>query len=166
MGMRSTIAALGVTAVIVTGSIPASAAATPTFSNESAAPGDQHDVTVMFTESGLASSQTVTERLQGRAKDSYACYDATGERSGSRALVERPSTQNDVQANAAGTIDSATITLLVLPQDVCPRGETSYLFKTVFGGLVLTDLTDGVSVNVRGRFTSCSPADCVPPAHL
>jgi hypothetical protein len=166
LGLRSSVAAIGVAAIIATGSMPAFAAGTPSFSNESATVGDQHDVTVVFTESGLASSQTVTEGLRGRALDFYACYDRVGKRAGSRALVEWPSIQSGFQANATGTIGSAAITLSVLPQDVCPRGETSYLYKTVFGGLVLTDLTNGVSARVRGRSTSCSPADCVPPAHL
>src|SRR5262245_2299521 len=130
MGIRSTVAAFGVAAIIVAGSAPAFAAPAPSFSDVSAAAADQHDVTVAFTESGLATSQTVTERLRGRAIDHYACYDSSGARSGSRALLEWPSTQSDYQANAAGTIDSASITLSVLPQDICPRGETSYLFKT------------------------------------
>ncbi len=169
MGARRLGAILGtltVVGVVLAGTVPALAVPTSSFTSVSVAAQDQHDVAVTFSESGLASFQTATERVQAQAKDSYACYDATGKRAGSAGFVERSSNQNDFQANAEGTIDSATITTSGTPLDVCPRGEISYLYKTVFGRLLLTDLTDGASVRVHGRFTSCSPADCVPPAHL
>jgi hypothetical protein len=169
MGARLSAAVLRVATiavVVVGGTMPAVAAPTPSFTNVSVVAQDQHDVAVTFTESGVAPLGSVTERLRALAVDSYACYDATGRRAGSMALVEHPTNQGAFQANAAGTIDSATITTSVSPLDVCPRGEASYLYKTVFGTMVLTDLTNGVTVRVRGRSTSCSPDDCVPPVHL
>ena len=168
MAIRTGVVALRTIAIlsaIVAGATPALATST-SFSDMSAVAGDQHDVSVTFTESGLTPFQTVTERLQARAKESYACYDSEGERSGSAAVVERPADQSDYQTSASGSIESGVVTTSVLPQDVCPKGETSYLFMTVFGKIVLTDLANGISVRVPGRFTSCSPADCVSPAHL
>jgi hypothetical protein len=152
--------------VATLGVLPAKATPVPSFSGVAATAGDQHDVTVTFTETGLGSAQTVIERLTAKARDAYACYSPTGDRSGSTALIERPSAEAQYQANAGGSIDSASITISVQPENVCPKGQISYLYKTVFRGLLLTDVTNDVSVSVPGKFTSCSPTDCQPPAHL
>jgi hypothetical protein len=146
--------------------VPAKAKSAPSFSSVSAAAGYQHDVTVTFTETGLASGQNVTERLRAKATDTYACYTATGDRAGSAALVEHRSNEQHYQAGTDGSIEAASLSAAVGPLDVCPNGETSYLYKTVFSHLRLTDRTNTVSHKVPGNFTSCSPPDCQPPEHL
>jgi hypothetical protein len=161
--------AVPIIAVVIgsgSGMVPAEAKSSPSFASVTAAASDQHDVAVSFTETGLSPAQVVTERLRGRAMDTYACYMLDGQRAGSSALIEHPASQEQFTAGAAGTIDSATIAISVVPLDVCPGGQISYLFKTVFGHLRLTDLSNHVAVDVRGSFTSCSPADCLPPDHL
>lgn len=148
------------------GAMAVEAKSPPAFSGVTAAASDQHDVGVSFTETGLSPAQIVTERLRGKATDTYGCYSADGSFVATATLIEHPSNQQQFQADAGGTIGSASIALSVQPQDACPGGEISYLFKTVFDHLRLTDLASRLSVDVPGSFTSCSPADCQPPAHL
>ena len=155
-----------VAVVIGAGVVPVEAKSLPAFSSVTAAASDQHDVAVSFTETGLLSAQVVTERLRGKATDTYACYSADGSFVATASLIEHPSNQQQYQADAGGTIGSASIAISVQPQDACPGGQTSYLFKTVFDHLRLTDLTSRLSVDVPGSFTSCSPQDCQPPTHL
>jgi hypothetical protein len=81
-------------------------------------------------------------------------------------LIEHPSNQQQYEADPAGTIDPTSIAISVEPLNVCSGAQISYLFKTVFDHLRLTDLTGRLSVDVPGSFTSCSPADCQPPPHL
>jgi hypothetical protein len=138
----------------------------PTFSSVTAAASDQHDVGVSFTETGLLPGQLVTERLRGKATDTYACYSLDGQFLATATLNEHPSNQQQYQADPAGAIVAASIAISVQPQDACPDAQISYLFKTVFDHLRLTDLTSRLSVDVPGSFTSCSPVDCQPPAHL
>jgi len=154
--------------VIATGSgvVPVEAKSPPAFSSVSAAASDQHDVGVSFTETGLLPAQVVTERLRGKATDTYGCYSLDGQFVATASLIEHPSNQQQYQADPAGTIDSASIAIAVEPVGVCPGDQISYLFKTVFDHLRLTDLTARLSVDLPGSFTSCSPADCQPPAHL
>jgi hypothetical protein len=146
--------------------VPVEAKTSPVFSNVSAAASDQHDVGVSFSETGLLPGQVVTERLRGKATDTYACYSTDGQFLATATFIEHPSNQQQYQADPGGTIGSASIALSVLPLDACPGVQRSYLFKTVFDHLRLTDLTSRLSVDVPGSYTSCSPADCQPPAHL
>jgi hypothetical protein len=146
--------------------MPVEAKSTAAFSSVTAAASDQHDVGVSFTETGLLSAQVVTERLRGKATDTYACYSLDGAFVATATLVEHPSNQQQYGADSGGTIDAASIAISVQPQDACPDAQISYLFKTVFDHLRLTDLTSRLSVDVPGSFTSCSPADCQPPTHL
>jgi hypothetical protein len=146
--------------------VPVEAKSPPAFSSVTAAASDQHDVGVSFTETGLLPAQLVTERLRGKATDTYACYSVDGQFVATTTLIEHPSNQQQYQADSGGTIDAASIAISVQPQDACPDAQISYLFKTVFDHLRLTDLTSRLSVDVPGSFTSCSPADCQPPAHL
>jgi hypothetical protein len=148
------------------GVVAVEAKSQPAFSGVTAAASDQHDVGVLFTESGLSPAQIVTERLRGKATDTYACYSADGSFVATASLIEHPSNQQQYQADAGGTIGSASIAISVQPQNACPASQTSYLFKTVFDHLRLTDLASRLSVDIPGSFTSCSPADCQPPAHL
>ena len=142
--------------------VPVEARTSPAFSSVTAAASDQHDVGVSFTESGLLAAQVATEQLRGKAVDTYGCYGGDGHLVATATLIERPSLQQGYQASAGGMIE-ATISISVLPLTACPGGEKSYLFKTVFDHLRLTDLTSHVSVDVPGSFTSCSPEDCQPP---
>lgn len=161
--------AVPIVAIVIgvgSGIVPAEAKSSPAFSSATAAAGDQHDVSATFTETGLLPEQVVTESLHGKATDTYACYGSDGARVGSAALIERPSNQEQHLADSLGTIDSASITISVEPLDACPSGQRSYLFKTVFSNLRLADLTNQASIHIPGSFTSCSPADCEPPAHL
>jgi hypothetical protein len=146
--------------------MPVEAKSTAAFSSVTAAASDQHDVGVSFTETGLLSAQVVTERLRGKATDTYACYSLDGAFVATATLVEHPSNQQQYQADPAGAIVAASIAISVQPQNACPDAQISYLFKTVFDHLRLTDLTSRLSVDVPGSFTSCSPADCQPPTHL
>jgi hypothetical protein len=148
------------------GIVPAGAKSSPVFPSATAAASDQHDVGATFTETGLAPGAVVTERLRGKATDTYACYAPDGSRAGSEALIEHPSNQAQYEADSQGTIDAASIAIQVQPLDTCPSGQISYLFETVFSNLRLTDLTNQVAINIPGTFTSCSPADCQPPVHL
>ena len=172
MGTRMRVAvvrALPIVAVVIvagSGIVPADAKSSPAFSSVSAAASDQHDVGVSFTETGLPPAQIVTEGLRGKATDTYACYTLDGQRAGSSAFIEHPSNQQQYQASSEGTIDSASLAISVQPLDVCPHSQISYLFQTIFSHLRLTDLTNHVSVDVPGSFTSCSPPDCQPPVHL
>ena len=149
-----------------TGVVPVEAKSPAAFSSVTAAASDQHDVAVLFTETGLLPAQVVTERLRGKATDTYGCYSADGSFVATATLIEHPSNQQQFPADPGGTIGAASIAISVQPQDACPGGQTSYLFKTVFDHLRLTDLTSRLSVDVAGSFMSCSPADCQPPAHL
>jgi hypothetical protein len=161
--------AVPIMAVVIaagSGVAPVEAKSPPAFSSVSAAASDQHDVGVSFTETGLLSAQVVTERLRGKATDTYGCYGLAGQFVATATLIEHPSNQQQYAADPGGTIDSASIAISVEPLSVCPGGQISYLFKTVFDHLRLTDLTSRLSVDVPGSFTSCSPADCQPPAHL
>lgn len=148
------------------GVVPVEAKSPPAFSGVTAAASDQHDVGVSFTETGLRPAQLVTEQLRGKATDTYGCYGGDGQLVATAALIEHPSLQQQYQASDGGTIDQAGIAISVLPLDACPGGRKSYLFKTVFDHLRLTDLTSHLSVDVPGSFTSCSPADCLPPPIL
>ena len=154
--------------VIATGSgvVPVEAKSPPAFSSVSAAASDQHDVGVSFTETGLLPAQVVTERLRGKATDTYGCYSLDGQFVATATLIEHPSNQQPYGADPGGTIGPTSIAISVQPLAVCPGGQISYLFKTVFDHLRLTDLTARLSVDLPGSFTSCSPADCQPPAHL
>ena len=145
---------------------PVEAKSPPAFSGVAAAASDQHDVSVSFTETGLRPGQVVTERLRGKATDTYACYTADGQFVATTTFIEHPANQQQYQASAGGAIDAGSIPMSVQPLAVCPGGEISYLFKTVFDHLRLTDLTSRLSVDVPGSFTSCSPQDCLPPTHL
>ena len=136
------------------------------FSSVTAAASDQHDVGVSFTETGLAPGQVVREQLRGKATDTYGCYSRDGAFVATATLIEHPSIQQQDTADPGGTIDSTSIAISVLPLSACPGGQSSYLFKTIFDHLRLTDLTSRLSVDVRGSFTSCSPADCQPPPFL
>ncbi|HTG42225.1 MAG TPA: hypothetical protein VK697_11500, partial [Methylomirabilota bacterium] len=75
-------------------------------------------------------------------------------------LVEHPSNQQQYQADPGGSIDAASIAISVQPLNACPGVQISYLFKTVFDHLRLTDLTSRLSVDVPGSFTSCSMEFC------
>jgi hypothetical protein len=154
--------------VICSGSgvVPVEAKSPTAFSSVTAAASDQHDVGVSFTETGLLPSQVVTERLRGKATDTYACYSVDGQFVATASLIEHPSNQQQYPADPGGTIDAASIAISVQPLNACPGVQISYLFKTVFDHLRLTDLTSRLSVDVPGSFTSCSPADCQPPTHL
>ena len=146
--------------------VPVEAKSPPAFSSVTAAASDQHDVGVSFTETGLLPSQIVTERLRGKATDTYACYSLDGQFVATTNLIEHPSNQQQYQADPGGSIVAASIAISVQPLNACPGVQISYLFKTVFDHLRLTDLTSRLSVDVPGSFTSCSPADCQPPTHL
>jgi hypothetical protein len=148
------------------GVVPVEAKSPPAFSSVTAAASDQHDVVVSFTETGLLPSQVVTERLRGKATDTYACYSLDGQFVATTTLIEHPSNQQQYQADPGGSINQASIAISVQPLGACPGDQISYLFKTVFDHLRLTDLTSRLSVDVPGSFTSCSPVDCQPPAHL
>jgi hypothetical protein len=148
------------------GVVPVEAKSLPAFSSVTAAASDQHDVGVSFTETGLLPAQVVTERLRGKATDTYGCYSLDGQFVATATLIEHPSNQQQYQADSGGTIDAASIAMSVQPLGACPGDQISYLFKTVFDHLRLTDLTSRLSVDVPGSFTSCSPADCQPPTHL
>jgi hypothetical protein len=161
--------AVPIMAVVIaagSGVVPVEAKSPPAFSNVSAAASDQHDVGVSFTETGHLSAQVVTERLRGKATDTYGCYSLDGQFVATATLIEHPSNQQQYTADPGGTIDSASIAISVEPLNACPGVQISYLFKTVFDHLRLTDLTSRLSVDVPGSFTSCSPQDCQPPAHL
>src|SRR5437870_9552763 len=138
MGTRMMVAvlrALPIVAVVIgagSGIVPAEAKSSPAFSSVSAAASDQHDVSASFTETGLPPAQVVTERLRGKATDTYACYTLDGQRAGSSALIEHPSNQQQYQATSEGTIDSVSLAMSVQPLDVCPNGQIAYLFKTIF----------------------------------
>ena len=155
-----------VAVVIGAGVVPVEAKSLPAFSSVTAAASDQHDVAVSFTETGLLSAQVVTERLRGKATDTYACYSVDGQFVATATLIEHPSNQQQYPADPGGTIDAASIAISVQPLNACPGVQISYLFKTVFDHLRLTDLASRLSVDVPGSFTSCSPADCQPPTHL
>ena len=144
------------------GVVPVEAKSPPAFSSVTAAASDQHDVGVTFTESGLLPEQVVTERLRGKATDTYACYSLDGQFVATTTLIEHPSNQQQYQADPGGTIDLASIVIYVEPDplDACPVGLTGGLFKTVFDHLRLTDLTSRLSVDVPGSFTSCSMEFC------
>ena len=148
------------------GAAPVEAKSPPAFSSVTAAASDQHDVGVSFTETGLLPGQVVTERLRAKATDTYACYSLDRQFVATAALIEHPSNQQPYQADPGGTIGPTSIAISVQPLNACPGGQISYLFKTVFDHLRLTDLTSRLSVDVPGSFTACSPADCQPPAHL
>ena len=148
------------------GAVPVEAKSPPAFSSVTAAASDQHDVGVSFTETGLLPAQVVTERLRGKATDTYGCYSLDGQFVATATLIEHPSNKQQYQADSGGTIGAASIAMSVLPLGACPDDQISYLFKTVFDHLRLTDLTSRLSVDVPGSFTSCSPADCLPPTHL
>jgi hypothetical protein len=163
--------AVPIMAVVIgagSGVVPVEAKSPPAFSSVTAAASDQHDVAVSFTETGLLPAQVVTERIRGKATDTYACYSLDGQFVATASLIEHPSNQQQYQADPGGTIDLASIVIYEEPDplDACPVGLTGGLFKTVFDHLRLTDLTSRLSVDVPGSFTSCSPADCQPPTHL
>jgi hypothetical protein len=161
--------AVPIMAVVIgaaTGVVSVEAKSPPAFSSVSAAASDQHDVGVSFTETGLLPAQVVTERLRAKATDTYGCYSRDGQFVATANLIEHPSNQQQYQADPGGTIDQASIAISVEPLNACPGVQISYLFKTVFDHLRLTDLTSRLSVDVPGSFTSCSPADCQPPPHL
>jgi hypothetical protein len=144
------------------GVVPVEAKSPPAFSSVTAAASDQHDVAVSFTETGLLPGQVVTERLRGKATDTYACYSLDGQFVTTVTLIAHPSNQQQYQADPGGTIDLASIVIYVEPDplDACPVGLTGGLFKTVFDHLRLTDLTSRLSVDVPGSFTSCSMEFC------
>jgi len=161
--------AVPIMAVVIwagSGAVSVEAKSPPAFSSVTAAASDQHDVDVSFTETGLPPAQIVTERLRGKATDTYACYSLDGQFVATATIIEHPSNQQPYEADPGGTIGPASIAIAVQPLAVCPGGQISYLFKTVFDHLRLTDLTSRLSVDVPGSFTSCSPPDCQPPAHL
>jgi len=161
--------AVTIMAVVIwagSGIVSVEAKSPPAFSSVTAAASDQHDVDVSLTETGLRPAQIVTERLRGKATDTYACYSLDGQFVATATLIEHPSNQQPYEADPGGTIGPASIAISVQPLAVCPGGQISYLFKTVFDHLRLTDLTSRLSVDVPGSFTSCSPPDCQPPAHL
>jgi hypothetical protein len=148
------------------GVVPVEAKSLMAFSSVTAGASDQHDVVVSFTETGLSPEQVVTEQLRAKATDTYGCYGGGGQLLATTSLIEHPSLQERYQASGGGTIDQASIAISVLPLDACPGGQKSYLFKTVFDHLRMSDLTSHLSVDVPGSFTSCSPADCQPPPIL
>jgi hypothetical protein len=161
--------AVPIMAVVIgagTGAVPVEAKSPSAFSSVTAAASDQHDVGVSFTETGLLPAKVVTERLRGKATDTYGCYSLDGQFVATATLIEHPSNQQQFQADPAGRIDLASIAISLEPLNACPGAQISYLFKTVFDHLRLTDLTGRLSVDVPGSFTSCSPADCQPPTHL
>jgi hypothetical protein len=163
--------AVPIMAVVIgagSGVVPVEAKSPPAFSSVTAATDDQHDVAVSFTETGLLPAQVVTERIRGKATDTYACYSLDGQFVTTASLIEHPSNQQQYQADPGGTIDLASIVIYEEPDplDACLVGLTGGLFKTVFDHLRLTDLTSRLSVDVPGSFTSCSPEDCQPPIHL
>ena len=167
--MHALLRAVPIMAVVISGGsgvVPVDAKSPPAFSSVSAAASDQHDVSVSFTETGLLPAQTVTERLRAKATDTYGCYSLDGQFVATATFIEHPSNQQQYQADPAGTIDPASIAISVEPLNACPGAQISYLFKTVFDHLRLTDLASRLSVDVPGSFTSCSPADCQPPHHL
>jgi hypothetical protein len=167
--MGALLRAVPVMAVVLaagSGVVPVEAKSPPAFSGVTAVASDQHDVGVSFTETGLVPAQVATERLRGKATDTYACYSLDGQFVTTATLIEHPSNQQQYQADAVGTIDQASIAISVQPLSACPGVQISYLFKTVFDHLRLTDLTGRLSVDVPGSFTSCSPTDCQPPPHL
>lgn len=166
---RALLRAVPIVAVVISaasGVVPVDAKSAPAFSSVSAAASDQHDVSLSFTETGLLPAQTVTERLRAKATDTYGCYSLDGQFVATATLIEHPSNQQQDQADSAGMIDTTSIAISVEPLNACPGAQISYLSKTVFDHLRLTDLMGRLSVDVPGSFTSCSPADCQPPPHL
>jgi hypothetical protein len=155
--------AVPIMAVVIgagSGVVPVEAKSPPAFSSVTAAASDQHDVAVSFTETGLLPAQVVTERIRGKATDTYACYSLDGQFVTTATLIEHPSYQQQYQADPGGTIDLASIVISVEPLNACPGGLSGGLFKTVFDHLRLTDLTSRLSVDVPGSFTSCSMENC------
>jgi hypothetical protein len=84
------------------GVMPVEAKSPAAFSSVTAAASDQHDVGVSFTETGLLPGQVVTERLRGKATDTYACYSVDGQFVATATLIEHPSNQQQYQAPIPG----------------------------------------------------------------
>ena len=142
-------------------------AQTPSFSNVTVYGGDQLDLNVEFTETGLESGATIDYSLDAVADVTFTCYAGvhqTGKRTVSRNQPQSfPFTQ---QADASGTVSgvfNGYLSSFTQPPP-CPGPLVVGSESVTYRQITLTDVTSGVQVAIPGTITStdhvCSRPRC------
>ena len=115
-------------------------------------------LTVSFKEAGLGTNQNINYALTADATATYVCVNRGG---------ANPSAQNKTTVSgpviATGTFNSgkngqvtASLTVSPPPSDIsCPPGQSLELASVTYTNVVLTDLTNDVSIAVGDFDSGC-----------
>jgi len=115
-------------------------------------------LTVNFKEAGLGTNQNINYLLTADATATYVCVNRGG---------ANPSAQNKTTVSgpvsATGTFNSgkngqvtASLTLSPPPSDIsCPPGQSLELASVSYTNVTLTDLTNGVTIEVGDFDSGC-----------
>jgi hypothetical protein len=129
-------------------------AQTPTFTDVNAYGGDQLDLNVDFTETGLEPGATISYSLDAVADITFTCF------SGSHATGKRIVLQNQpasypvtLQADASGTVNG-TINGYPITPPSCPGHLAGISTSVTYSQITLADATNGVQTAIPGTVTS------------
>src|SRR5215208_3103565 len=115
-------------------------------------------LTVSFKEAGLGTNQLINYELTANATATYVCVNRGG---------ANPSAQNKTTVSgpvsATGTFSSGKngqvteeLTAQPPPSDIsCPPGQSLELASVIYTDIVLTDLTNNVSISVPNVESGC-----------
>ena len=115
------------------------------------------NLTVSFKEAGLGANQNINYVLSADATATYVCVNRGG---------ANPSAQNKTTVagpvSASGTFNSgkngqvtASLTVSPPPSDItCPPGQSLELASASYMNVVLTDITNNVSIAIPGTFST------------
>jgi hypothetical protein len=143
-------------------------AQTPTFTDVNVYGGDQLDLNVQFTETGLEPGATVDYELNAVADITFTCFGTNGATGKHVVLRDQPASfQVTQQADPNGSL-SATINgylpELSIPPPSCPGHLQGVSTSVTYRQIALSDLTNGVEVGIVGTITStdgsCSRPRC------
>jgi hypothetical protein len=138
--------------------MPAAHADSPHFIRASGSLNADGSLTASFKEAGLGTNQNIDYTLSADATATYVCVNRGG---------ANPSAQNKTTVagpvSASGTFSSgkngqvtASLTVLPPPSDIsCPRGQSLELASVTYTNVVVTDTTNGVSIDLDDFASGC-----------
>ena len=139
--------------------VPAALATSPHFISATGTLNSDGSATVNFKEAGLGTNQNINYSLTADATEIVVCVNKGG---GNPSASNKTTISGPV--SATGTFNSGkngnvtaslTVGPLPSPADFCPKGQSEQVASVAYTNIVLTDLTNGISIGVPDISSGC-----------
>jgi hypothetical protein len=139
--------------------VPAALATSPHFISATGTLNADGSATVKFKEAGLGTNQNINYSLTADATEVVVCVNKGG---GNPSASNKTTISGPVSATGTfnsgknGNVTAAlTIGPLPSPADFCPNGQSEQVASIEYTNILLTDLTNGISISVPDISSGC-----------